>query len=187
MNKVCFETLKKLFQYFDYDMFMQTDNENFYLFNRVIVFKIPKIYMELGMCEYINEKEINIQNDYKKSINCKRLFENTDFIAANIITVAGINEPAIYMERINPFLNDIADLSEITYLFETEEGLLEVDSKYCDFVLEILQLFSDEKVKKFVNRKNNFLYIENSIVKAAIAPIKTEKERRRLFVKKFLM
>ena len=114
-------------------------------------------------------------------------FENTDFIAANIITVAGINELAIYMERNNSFLNAMFNLSEIAYLFETEEGLLEVDSRYCDFVLEILQLFSDEKVKKFVNRKNNFLYIENSIVKAAIAPIKTEKERRRLFVKKFLM
>ncbi len=186
MNKVRFETLEKLFQYFD-DMFMQTDNKNFYLFNRVVVFKIPKIYMELEMYKYTDEEKINVENDYKKSINCKRLFENTDFIAANIITVAGINEPAIYMERINPFLNDIADLSEITYLFETEEGLLEVDGKYCDFVLEILQLFSDEKVKKLVNRKNNYLYIENSIVKAAIAPIKTEKERRRLFVKKFLM
>lgn len=179
MNKVRFEI-------FD-DMYMQTDNENFYFFNQVIVFKIPKIYMELGMCKYTDEEKINIENDYKKSINCKRLFENTDFIAANIITVAGINELEIYMERINPFFNAISDLSEIAYLFETEEGLLEVDSRYCDFVLEILQLFSDEKVKKLVNRKNNYLYIENSIVKAAIAPIKTEKERRRLFVKKFLV
>ncbi len=174
MNKVHFETLKKVFQYFD-DMFMQTDNKNFYLFNRVVVFKIPKIYMELEMCKYTDEEKINVENDYKKSINCKRLFENTDFIAA------------IYMERINSFLNSISNLSEITYLFETEKGLLEVDSKYCDFVLDVLQLFSDEKVKKFVNRKNKFLYIENSIAKAAIAPIKTEKEKRRLFVKKFLV
>ncbi len=174
MNKVHFEMLKKLFQYFD-DMFMQTDNKNFYLFNRVVVFKIPKIYMELEMCKYTDEEKINVENDYKKSINCKRLFENTDFIAA------------IYMERINPFLSSISNLSKITYLFETEKGLLEVDSKYCDFVLDVLQLFSDEKVKKFVNRKNNFLYIENSIAKAAIAPIKTEKEKRRLFVKKFLV
>ena len=47
MKKVRFET-EKLFQYFD-DMFMQTDNKNFYLFNRVVAFKIPKIYMELEM------------------------------------------------------------------------------------------------------------------------------------------
>ena len=186
MNKVRFETLEKLFQNFD-NLFMQTDHQNFYLFNRVVVFKIPKIYMELEMYKYTDEEKINVENDYKKSINCKRLFENTDFIEANIITVAGINEPAIYMERINPFLSSICNLSEITYLFETEKGLLEIDSKYCDFVIDVLQLFSDEKVKKFVNRKNKFLYIENSIAKAAIAPIKTEKEKRRLFVKKFLV
>ena len=70
MNKVRFETLEKLFQYFD-DMFMQTDNKNFYLFNRVIVFKIPKINMELEMCKYTDEEKINVENDYKKSINWK--------------------------------------------------------------------------------------------------------------------
>ena len=91
------------------------------------------------------------------------------------------------MEHINPFLNIMSDLSEITYLFETEDGLLEVDSKYCDFVIDFLQLFSDEKVKKFVNKKNNYLYIENDILKAVIAPMKTSEERKRLFVKKFLV
>ncbi len=186
MNKVHFEVLEKSFQYFD-DMFMQTDSENVYLFNKAIVFKIPRSNIELEMCGYIDEEKITIQSDCEKSINCKKFFENTDFIAANIMTVAGINEAAIYMERINPFLNAMSNLSVITYLFETEYGLLEVDSKYCDFVLDILQLFSDEKVKKFVNRKNNFLYIENSIVKAVIAPMETSEERRRLFVKKFLL
>lgn len=74
----------------------------------------------------------------------------------------------------------MSNLPEITYLFETEKGLLEVDSKYCDFVLDVLQLFSDEKVKKIVNRKNNFLYIENSIAKAAIVPMKTVKEKKKV-------
>lgn len=186
MNKIHFEDLERLLQYIA-NFYMQVDSENFYFFSKVIVFKIPRSNMKLEMCEYIDEEKNTIQIDCKKSINCKKFFENTDFIVANIMPVARINETAIYMERINPFLNAMLDLSEITYLFETEDGLLEVDSKYCDLVLEILQLFSDEKVEKYVNRKNNYLHIENSIVKAVIAPIKTSEEKRRLFVKKFLL
>ncbi len=210
MNKVRFDMLKELIQYFDY-IFVQTDSDNFYIFNQVMGFKIPiqykkdvlsdfgEINMELEnfileMCEhdeemrkYTDREETIIQRDYKGSSDYKRFFENTDFITANITKVVGINEKALYMEHINPFLNIMSDLSEITYLFETEDGLLEVDSKYCDFVIDFLQLFSDEKVKKFVNKKNNYLYIENDILKAVIAPMETSEERKRLFVKKFLV
>ncbi len=210
MDKVRFDMLKELIQYFDY-IFVQTDSDNFYIFNQVMGFKIPiqykkdvlsdfgEINMELEnfileMCEhdeemrkYTDREETIIQRDYKGSSDYKRFFENTDFITANITKVVGINEKALYMEHINPFLNIMSDLSEITYLFETEDGLLEVDSKYCDFVIDFLQLFSDEKVKKFVNKKNNYLYIENDILKAVIAPMKTSEERKRLFVKKFLV
>ena len=176
MDKVRFDMLKELIQYFDY-IFVQTDSDNFYIFNQVMGFKIPiqykkdvlsdfgEINMELEnfileMCEhdeemrkYTDREETIIQRDYKGSSDYKRFFENTDFITANITKVVGINEKALYMEHINPFLNIMSDLSEITYLFETEDGLLEVDSKYCDFVIDFLQLFSDEKVKKFVNKK----------------------------------
>ena len=210
MDKVRFDMLKELIQYFDY-IFVQTDSDNFYIFNQVMGIKIPiqykkdvlsdfgEINMELEnfileMCEhdeemrkYTDREETIIQRDYKGSSDYKRFFENTDFITANITKVVGINEKALYMEHINPFLNIMSDLSEITYLFETEDGLLEVDSKYCDFVIDFLQLFSDEKVKKFVNKKNNYLYIENDILKAVIAPMKTSEERKRLFVKKFLV
>lgn len=210
MDKVRFDMLKELIQYFDY-IFVQTDSDNFYIFNQVMGFKIPiqykkdvlsdfgEINMELEnfileMCEhdeemrkYTDREETIIQRDYKGSSDYKRFFENTDFITANITKVVGINEKALYMEHINPFLNIMSNLSEITYLFETEDGLLEVDSKYCDFVIDFLQLFSDEKVKKFVNKKNNYLYIENDILKAVIAPMKTSEERKRLFVKKFLV
>ncbi len=210
MDKVRFDMLKELIQYFDY-IFVQTDSDNFYIFNQVMGFKIPiqykkdvlsdfgEINMELEnfileMCEhdeemrkYTDREETIIQRDYKGSSDYKRFFENTDFITANITKVVGINEKALYMEHINPFLNIMSDLSEITYLFETEDGLLEVDSKYCDFVIDFLQLFSDEKVKKFVNKKNNYLYIENDILKAVIAPMETSEERKRLFVKKFLV
>lgn len=210
MDKVRFDMLKELIQYFDY-IFVQTDSDNFYIFNQVMGFKIPiqykkdvlsdfgEINMELEnfileMCEhdeemrkYTDREETIIQRDYKGSSDYKRFFENTDFITANITKVVGINEKALYMEHINPFLNIMSNLSEITYLFETEDGLLEVDSKYCDFVIDFLQLFSDEKVKKFVNKKNNYLYIENDILKAVIAPMETSEERKRLFVKKFLV
>ena len=210
MDKVRFDMLKELIQYFDY-IFVQTDSDNFYIFNQVMGFKIPiqykkdvlsdfgEINMELEnfileMCEhdeemrkYTDREETIIQRDYKGSSDYKRFFENTDFITANITKVVGINEKALYMEHINPFLNIMSNLSEITYLFETEDGLLEVDSKYCDFVIDFLQLFSDEKVKKFVKEKNNYLYIENDILKAVIAPMKTSEERKRLFVKKFLV
>ena len=199
MDKVRFDMLKELIQYFDY-IFVQTDSDNFYIFNQVMGFKIPIQYKKelenfiLEMCEhdeemrkYTDREETIIQRDYKGSSDYKRFFENTDFITANITKVVGINEKALYMEHINPFLNIMSDLSEITYLFETEDGLLEVDSKYCDFVIDFLQLFSDEKVKKFVNKKNNYLYIENDILKAVIAPMKTSEERNRLFVKKFLV
>ena len=210
MDKVRFDMLKELIQYFDY-IFVQTDSDNFYIFNQVMGFKIPiqykkdvlsdfgEINMELEnfileMCEhdeemrkYTDREETIIQRDYKGSSDYKRFFENTDFITANSTKVVGINEKALYMEHINPFLNIMSDLSEITYLFETEDGLLEVDSKYCDFVIDFLQLFSDEKVKKFVNKKNNYLYIENDILKAVIAPMETSEERKRLFVKKFLV
>ena len=70
MNKVRFETLEKLFQNFD-NLFMQTDHQNFYLFNRVVVFKIPKIYMELEMYKYTDEEKINVENDYKKVLTVK--------------------------------------------------------------------------------------------------------------------
>ena len=145
MNKVRFETLEKLFQYFD-DMFMQTDNKNFYLFNRVVVFKIPKIYMELEMYKYTDEEKINVENDYKKSINCKRLFENTDLYVESYVTLAGT-----FCRNIDSFKNVV---NALYYLFysqrESLSALINLDDFECMEQIRVLktQGYNLEKAKE---------------------------------------
>lgn len=71
MDKVRFDMLKELIQYFDY-IFVQTDSDNFYIFNQVMGFKIP---IDILLSKKYRIKKYQICEDEDKFYNTIKLYK----------------------------------------------------------------------------------------------------------------
>ena len=129
----------------------------------------------------------NSVEEYKKVKAMKELFQDTDFILATDTPIAGINLEFPYDIPIR-FPGGRLNITGFSEVFDTEIGLLQVNMEYIEWAFQILRQFSEIKeIKKFFNKRNQFLYIKNNTVEVAIAPKMTIQRQRDIFEKEFLL